>query len=460
MARVNVLPESDTVRVVDASLLLAGRPPPAADPITGAPTVLTSFVVSTDPRIVVVPHFLTSEECKHLQELAEGHYTRSLVGALVDDTDGIGTKLTPARKVQSKSAQTRTSTSSKIRPAQTMVVQRIEDRLSNLAGLPVEQLESPVVVRYSPGERFNEHHDGKFRPRTVFIYLNDLPDGDEGDTFFPHLGFSFIPREGCAVMWSNCLPGGMEDSRMVHAGRPPLTSVKYGVNCFFNELPVRLMETPVMCMAPSEAFSVDLQALGEQGRSRAESRTFVLDSVPPVTAVRGFASDAQVEQLLQLAGEARQDLGACGSDVFPGGTKVLRTLRPAETPEVHQLELHLVDAARFPIENLAPMRVVRTGVVHGLCNRGCGQKSALVCLSDEDEVLFPHLGLRVALRRGDMLLWPNAWRSEPYSDEPDSRKRVVEDMRTARAHLPRGGGARTLALDVAFYDTAIRAAIT
>eukprot|EP00406_Dinophysis_acuminata_P047171 CAMPEP_0179310960 /NCGR_PEP_ID=MMETSP0797-20121207/52438_1 /TAXON_ID=47934 /ORGANISM="Dinophysis acuminata, Strain DAEP01" /LENGTH=197 /DNA_ID=CAMNT_0021020715 /DNA_START=19 /DNA_END=609 /DNA_ORIENTATION=+ len=197
MARVNVLPESDTVRVVDASLLLAGRPPPAADPITGAPTVLTSFVVSTDPRIVVVPHFLTSEECKHLQELAEGRYSRSLVGVLVDDADGTG-KPTPARNTQSKSTRTRTSTSSKLRHAQTMIVQRIEDRLASLAGLPVEQLESPALVRYSPGERFDEHHDGKCRPRTVFVYLNDLPDGDEGDIFFPHLGFSFIPREGCA----------------------------------------------------------------------------------------------------------------------------------------------------------------------------------------------------------------------------------------------------------------------
>merc|ERR1712135_89899 len=76
-------------------------------------------------------------------------------------------------------------------------------RLARVAGLPVEQLERLNMVRYSPGEYFNEHYDGKFRPRTVFIYLNDLPDADEGETLFPHLGLRFRPRCGAAVMWSN-----------------------------------------------------------------------------------------------------------------------------------------------------------------------------------------------------------------------------------------------------------------
>ena len=54
--------------------------------------------------------------------------------------------------------------------------------------------------------------DGKFRPITIFLYLNELADNcgvsracdcmcdimDPRlvDTFFPHLGFSFVPRTG------------------------------------------------------------------------------------------------------------------------------------------------------------------------------------------------------------------------------------------------------------------------
>ena len=47
------------------------------------PTVLTftSYVVSVDPKISVVPEFLSRDECRHIVELAEGDsFQRSLVG--------------------------------------------------------------------------------------------------------------------------------------------------------------------------------------------------------------------------------------------------------------------------------------------------------------------------------------------------------------------------------------------
>ena len=49
---------------------------------------------------------------------------------------------------------------------------------------------------------------------------------------------------GCAVMWPNAQPDGSEDSRMVHAGRPPAVGVKWepqccqdGPNSFFSWTP-------------------------------------------------------------------------------------------------------------------------------------------------------------------------------------------------------------------------------
>lgn len=87
----------------------------------------------------------------------------------------------------------------------------------------------------------------------MFIYLNDLEEDAEGETYFPELDIKFIPRKGCAVMWPNLLDanGGdaclqacsshacslvreNEDPQVMHAGLPPLQGVKYGVNCFFN----------------------------------------------------------------------------------------------------------------------------------------------------------------------------------------------------------------------------------
>ena len=104
--------------------------------------------------------------------------------------------------------------------------------------------------------------------------------GRQGDTFFPHLGFSFVPRtgqtlwkglckgllyphfySGCAVMWPNAQPDGKEahgcSDLSDSAGQPhgacwktterwrqvgtsalsppfALDSFRFGVNCFFN----------------------------------------------------------------------------------------------------------------------------------------------------------------------------------------------------------------------------------
>merc|ERR1712125_137803 len=95
------------------------------------------------------------------------------------------------------------------------------------------------MVRYGPGQLFNQHHDGRFRPKTVFIYLNDLPEGDGGEPLFPVLGVQFVPRKCTAVMWANTLEHQVEDHRMVHQGLPPKTAIKFGVNCFFNDKPLK-----------------------------------------------------------------------------------------------------------------------------------------------------------------------------------------------------------------------------
>ena len=69
-----------------------------------------------------------------------------------------------------------------------------------------------MCARYAPGQFFKQHHDGRFRPITVFIYLNDVAPCGGGETFFPelnlkalaflsssHLPFQVVPRKGCAA---------------------------------------------------------------------------------------------------------------------------------------------------------------------------------------------------------------------------------------------------------------------
>jgi len=182
-------------------------------------------LVHKDPDMFVVPNFLTPIETAHLVQLAEESWEPSKVW-LGSNTAGQG-QMVRANTI-------RTSSSCVIPFGKTSVVQEIEQRLSKLAGIDVDYLEHLTLVRYMPGEFYKPHHDGNNRPKTVFIYLNELPEGAGGETNFTALQVKFLPRSGCAVMWSNVTSEGAEDSRVSHGGLPPKSGIKYGLNCFFN----------------------------------------------------------------------------------------------------------------------------------------------------------------------------------------------------------------------------------
>jgi len=208
---------------------------------------LTSYVVSTDPKISVIPGFLTVEECEALINLSEKiGFTRSLVGrgkyALNDDDK--------SSMFLNQYSENRTSSSVHlVRSMDEALIGPIHERLSALAKMPTNQLEDLIVVKYEPGQFFRPHHDGVFRPYTVFLYLNDLPPDSGGETRFPALGLRIRPRMGAAVVWGNTVSSRnedgtfstVEDERLVHEALPPtIGNVKYGVNCFFNEHPMTI----------------------------------------------------------------------------------------------------------------------------------------------------------------------------------------------------------------------------
>jgi prolyl 4-hydroxylase len=198
--------------------------------------VVKMFQVHKDPEIFIVPCFIEDEEIQHLIGLAEKAWVPSTVGRGVYKTGNVEEDL------KNTKSNNRTSYSCMLRSTETTMVAHVEHRLAALANLDVTYLERLNMVRYFPGQYFNEHHDGNFRPKTVFVYLNDLEDEEGGETMFTNIGVQIRPRKGCAVMWSNLGPDGKEDLRMIHRGVAPLTGVKYGVNCFFNDRPIRDLE--------------------------------------------------------------------------------------------------------------------------------------------------------------------------------------------------------------------------
>lgn len=200
---------------------------------------LTGYVVSVDPKITVIPDFLSIEECDHLISLAENSgFTRSLVGrgtSSAYETEG-------SSALSNTTSNNRTSFSVTLPLSHTdPKVESIEQRLSQIVHYPVSQLESLVVVKYTSGQFFKSHHDGSFRPYTVFIYLNEVPEG--GETRFEQLQLRIRPRKGAAVVWSNTtiteFGECIADERLIHEALAPVGCVKYGMNCFFNERVVR-----------------------------------------------------------------------------------------------------------------------------------------------------------------------------------------------------------------------------
>jgi len=192
---------------------------------------LQAIVIRQDPKMLFCPDFLNDEEIDHILALAQERWRESTVGTGYGYSDDL--------KMVNKQSRTRTSWSAELDCGQTPMIRDIEHRIAGFAKFPRSHVERLNPLRYQPGQKFDEHHDGGFRPLTVFIYLNDLGPDDEGETYFPYLGIKIKPLKGAAVLWPNVDKDGNADMNMRHMGLPPKgTGTKYGMNCFINMRPI------------------------------------------------------------------------------------------------------------------------------------------------------------------------------------------------------------------------------
>jgi prolyl 4-hydroxylase len=188
-------------------------------------------LVHESPNIYVMDAFLTASELQYCTTLFEdARFCKSFV----DTSD--------SQKILVEDQ--RTSSFLSFQKLQNSFVTSMEKRASDLLGLSVEQIEPLQLVRYRVGEFFGVHHDlgilyddgsvelppknhwSKRRMVTIFVYLN----ASDGCTSFPALDLKVTPKCGRAVLFCNILQNGMPDPRTVHAGEPPQSGVKYGLN--------------------------------------------------------------------------------------------------------------------------------------------------------------------------------------------------------------------------------------
>jgi prolyl 4-hydroxylase len=160
--------------------------------------------------------FLTAAECKELIALSHGKFERSSTTLGITD---------------------RCTSSSSVLPTSHALVRLVRQRVTELTGATDTRIQKLYAVRYEPGQQFTPHFDsdlasatrGCLRQFTLFVYLNTLPPDAGGETEFTKIGVKFTPKAGDALFWRNHKdrhsPHFLDGE---HAGRPPLSGVKYG----------------------------------------------------------------------------------------------------------------------------------------------------------------------------------------------------------------------------------------
>lgn len=189
------------------------------------------------PRIQAVPDLLPAWACRYVMALAAPALTR---GKVVDETGGES-----VRSVRSNSVMNFGLVDSDV------ILELINQRVADAAGMPTQNAEGLGVLHYAPGERYAPHVDyiadtpqnaaqlaarGQ-RVRTLLVYLNEGFEG--GATEFPRLSASFKPPAGSALIFDSVRPDGSVDPMTLHTGAPPTSGEKWVISKWFRTRALR-----------------------------------------------------------------------------------------------------------------------------------------------------------------------------------------------------------------------------
>jgi prolyl 4-hydroxylase len=171
------------------------------------------------PIVVTLSGVLSDEECERLIELAAPRILRSTVTDPRTGTTVVGDH--------------RNSDGVFFRLRENSFIAELDQRLSALMNCPVENGEGLQVLRYGPGGQVRPHFDflvpsnatnsesiarSGQRLSTLIVYLNDVLEG--GETVFPEIGLSVVPRRGDALYFEYTNSRMQTDLKSAHAGAP------------------------------------------------------------------------------------------------------------------------------------------------------------------------------------------------------------------------------------------------
>jgi prolyl 4-hydroxylase len=178
------------------------------------------------PILAVLEDVLSAEECDEVIRRSMDKLQRSTT---VDPGTGQHTVI-----------RDRTSEGTYFATCVDPFITKLDRRIAELMGQPVEHGEGFQILHYREGGEYRPHYDffpleqagshahlrtGGQRVATLIMYLNDVEAG--GGTSFPKLGLEIKPKKGSAVYFEYANSLGQLDELTVHAGEPVLSGEKW-----------------------------------------------------------------------------------------------------------------------------------------------------------------------------------------------------------------------------------------
>lgn len=188
------------------------------------------------PRIVVFGDVLSADECEAMIERSRD-------------------RLQPSTTVNPGTGAfdvipNRTSQGIWFQRGEDELIARLEARFACLMGVPAEHGEGLQVLHYDIAQEYRPHFDyfppsqagstvhlarGGQRTATLIVYLSDVEAG--GETIFPEIGMSVVPRRGGAVYFSYLNGAGQVDPLTLHGGAPVVSGEKWIMTKWVRERP-------------------------------------------------------------------------------------------------------------------------------------------------------------------------------------------------------------------------------
>lgn len=188
-------------------------------------SVLISAIIK-EPLVVIFDGILSDEECDEIIRVSEKKLTRSQV---FDQELGV-----------SQTNEVRTSQGTHILNGEYEFIDKINSRISQVTGHPIENGEALQILKYGIGEEYKPHYDyfpfenkandsilekGGQRVATLVMYLNNVESG--GETVFPKIGLAVTPKKGSAVYFEYCNSLNQLDENSLHGGAPVIIGEKW-----------------------------------------------------------------------------------------------------------------------------------------------------------------------------------------------------------------------------------------